>query len=161
MEKKIAIITGLIVCFGLGFFIASIYYSGKPESVNWGRAYVVSEIIGTEVKNPHEEDFGKIKDFVVDTNGRVPFAILAYGEKSVALPFGALKYDREGKHLSLDITRERLDGAPAFDKSALANWKWVEDTYNYFGHVPYWTEERLAEEMSPIENIPSGFPNPE
>ena len=160
MEKKIAVVIGLIVCFGLGFFVANIYYSGKPESVSWGRAYVMSEIIGTDVKNLQGEDFGRIEDFVVDTNGRIPFAVLAYGEKSVALPFGALQYDQEGKHLSLDITRERLDGAPVFDKSTLANRKWVEETYKYFGQVPYWTEERLAEGVSPAEDIPSGFPNP-
>jgi sporulation protein YlmC with PRC-barrel domain len=136
--NKIAVVIGLIICFGLGFLASSVYYSKKFER-SFGREYVMSEVIGTEVKNPQGEDYGKISDLVVDTNGRVPFAILVYGEKSVAIPFGLLKYNREGKHLVLNFEREKLDSAPSFDKNQLANRTWVEDNYKHFGQAPYWT----------------------
>jgi hypothetical protein len=67
---------------------------------------------------------------------------MSYSEKSVAVPFGMLTYSTEGKHLVLDLAREKLDSAPAFDKSVLASGKSVEDTYKYYGQAPYWTEER-------------------
>jgi hypothetical protein len=139
--NKIAMIIGLVVCFGLGFLAASGFYSSKEEQVSWGRAYVTSEVVGTEVKNRQGDDYGKISDLVIDTNGRVPFAVLAYGEKSVAVPFGSLTYNREGKHLVLNFEKERLDSAPSFDKSQLANRTWVEENYKHFGEAPYWTEE--------------------
>jgi hypothetical protein len=140
MKKEYTLfITGLIVCFGFGFLVASIYYSGKGET-SWGRAYTVSEMIGTGVMNSQGEEFGKVNDFVIDTNGRVPFAVLSYSEKLVAIPFGTLTYSTEGKHLVLDLAREKLDSAPAFNKSVLAERKWAEDTYKHYGQAPFWTE---------------------
>jgi hypothetical protein len=160
--NKTWMIIGLIVCFGLGFLAASFYYSGKSEPVTWGRAYLGSEIVGTHVKNTQGDEYGRISDFVIDTNGRVPFAVLSYGEMSVAIPFGALTYSRKGKYLVLDLTRERLDSAPAFDKSQLANRTWVEDNYKHFGQVPYWTEAALIEEGSKtMEDFPSNAPGTE
>ena len=137
---RFATIAGVIVAFGFGFFAAGYYYSEKPATTEWGRAYMVSEVTGMDVKNPMGEEFGRIDDYVIDTNGRIPFSILSFGEKSVAVPFGALKYDQEGKHLVLDFSRDRLDSAPAFDKSALHDRAWAEETYRFFGQAPYWTE---------------------
>jgi hypothetical protein len=150
-------IIGLFVCFGLGFLVAGIYYPGEGER-SWARAYTVSETIGTGVMNPQGEEFGKVNDFVIDTNGRVPFAVLSYGEKLVAIPFETLTYSTEGKHLVLDLSRERLDSAPAFDKSVLADRKWVEDAYRHFGQIPYWTVAG-SEEMQdfPMEAPGSGY----
>ncbi len=160
--NKTAMIIGLIVCFGLGFLAASAYYSGKEEQVSWGRAYVTSEVLGTEVKNPQGDDYGRISDLVIDTNGRVPFVILAYGEKSVAIPFGALSYNREGKYLVFNFEKEKLDSAPAFDKSQLANRTWVEENYKRFGQAPYWSEEEVIEESSEtMQEFPTEAPRAE
>jgi hypothetical protein len=150
-------IIGLVVCFGLGFLVASIYYSGKGET-NWERAYTVSEMIGMGVMNPQGEEFGRVNDFVIDTNGRVPFTVLSYGEKLVAIPFETLTYSTEGKQLVLDLAREKLDSAPAFDKSVLADRKWAEDTYKRFGQAPYWNEAG-SEQMQdlPMEAPSSGY----
>jgi hypothetical protein len=99
---------------------------------------------------------------VVDTNGHVPFAILAYGEKSVAIPFGSLKYNQEGKYLVLNFDKEKLDSAPAFDKNQLADRKWVEDNYKHFGQAPYWTEgEHMKESPEGMQDFPSGALSPE
>ena len=143
--NKTAIIIWLVIFFGLGFLASSVYYSKKSEE-SFGREYIMSEFIGTEVKNPQGEDYGKISDLVVDTNGRVPFVILAYGEKSVAIPFGLLKYNQEGKYLVLNFDKEKMDSAPSFDKRQLADRKWVEENYKHFGQAPYWTEEEHMKE---------------
>ncbi len=140
MKKSYAygsIIAGLVVCFMLGFLTARNFYLGKGET-RWGTAYAVSEMVGTDATNAQGEAFGKVTDFVIDTNGRVPLAVLSYGEKVVAIPFEALTYSTEKKHLVLDLSREKLDSAPAFDKSVLADRKWVEDDYKHFGQAPYW-----------------------
>ncbi|RPJ04931.1 MAG: PRC-barrel domain containing protein [Deltaproteobacteria bacterium] len=150
MDTKIAAIMGLVIAFAVGVLAGGIYYSGKSEAT-WGRAYTVSEVVGVEVKGPQGEEFGKISDYVIDTNGRIPFAIVAYAEKSVAIPFGTLTYNSEGKHLVLSLSKERLDSAPAFDKSALANRTWVEDTYKYFGQAPYWSDAGMTQEKTEAE----------
>jgi len=154
MKKGWAVLS-LIICFGLGFFAGSLYYFGKLKSVNWGRAYEMSDIIGASVKNLLGEEYGKVSDIVVDTNGRVHFAVLSYGEKSVAIPFEALMFDPAQNYVVLDLSSRMLDSAPAFDKSQLANRTWVEDYYRRFGQVPYWTE---AESGKKTEGFPSNAP---
>jgi hypothetical protein len=150
MDAKVPVIIGLVVAFGIGILVGGFYQSGKaPE---WGRAYTVSEAVGIEVRSPQGEDFGKITDYVIDTNGRIPFAVLMHGEKPIAVPFGALTYNTEGKDLVLNLSKEKLDSAPVFDKSALANRTWVEETYHYFGQAPYWTDhEAMNEQRSTAE----------
>jgi hypothetical protein len=104
----------------------------------------VSEIVGMQVKSPDGEEWAKVSDFVVDTSGHVAFTLLSYGEKLVAVPFGTLSYDKEGKYLVLNTTRDRLESAPAYEKGVVADHKKAEDIYRHFGHQPYWYEEREA-----------------
>ena len=158
MKKEYTLfIIGLIVCFGLGFLAASLYYSGKGGTT-WGRAYAVSDIMGSMVKSPQGEEFGKVDDFVIDTNGRVAFGVITYGDKEVAVPFSGLKYDPEAKHLVLDTTKEKLDSAQAFDKAMIENREAVEGIYKHFGQSPYWTEV-ASEQMQdiPMEAPGSGY----
>ena len=45
----------------------------------WNRPYEVTEIVGTQVRDPQGEEVGKIDDLVFDTEGRISFAIVGYG----------------------------------------------------------------------------------
>jgi hypothetical protein len=132
-------IIGLIICFGLGLLAASLYYSEKGRTT-WGRAYAVSDVMGSVVKSPLREEFGKVEDFVIDTNDRVAFGVISYGDKNIAIPFSGFKYDHEGKGLVLNTRKERLDSAEAFDKSMLENRESVEEIYRHFGLSHYWTQ---------------------
>jgi len=148
-KEKAMMIAGLVVAFGVGLAAGGLIFSGKQET-EWGRAYVVSEVVGTYVKSPQGEEYGKIEDVVIDTNGRVPLTVVGSGGKSVAVPFGAMKYDKEGKYLVLDLGRERYDSLPSFSKESLAQREWVEETYKLFGQAPYWSEEEVAEDIEPM-----------
>jgi hypothetical protein len=162
--NKFAWVVGAVIFFCLGFLGATIYHYERPATGGWGEAYIMSEMVGTVVKNPQGDEFGRITDYVFDSKGRVPFAVLSYGEKSVAIPFATMVYNEEGKYFSFSLPKERLDTAPAFDERALANRTWVEDIYRHFGQAPYWTEEGLKELWSPSEekrNVPSESQSPE
>jgi hypothetical protein len=105
------------------------------------------------------EYLGRVRDFVIDTNGRVTFVVLAHGgffgigEKRVAVPFSALSYDIEKGYLVLDISRDKFESTPAFEKANLKDGKWAEDIYQYFGQHPYWSEwgEEMGTTIEPIE----------
>lgn len=159
MMNKMAMIIGAIIIFCLGFLGATIYHYEKPAMEGWGSPFIMSETVGTYVKNFQGDEFGRISDFVLDSKGHVPFVVLSYGEKSVVVPFGTMAYNEEGKYFSFFLPRERLDTAPVFDKGTLANRTWIEDAYKHFGQTPYWTEEGLRELWNPSEEIkdaPSG-----
>jgi len=105
----------------------------------------VNHLIGREVKSPGGETLGSIRDFVYDQNGHVLFAVLSHEDKSVAIPYSALSISSATKpeEIVLNADREKLDGAPAFDREkAMTDRKWAADVYRYFGQQPYWTEEK-------------------
>ncbi len=109
--------------------------------------YEVSKLLWSDVENPQGEYLGRVTDFVVDSNGRIEFAILLQGyleigdSRYVAVPFEALSHGSSSHDFVLDTTRERLASAPSFnEKKDLTNRKFAEEMYRYFGLEPSWTE---------------------
>jgi len=142
--EKWPVIIGLIFVFALGIGVGAVYFGGGQS--NWDRAYALSDIKGSQVKNMQGEDLGTLDDFVIDTDGRVGFAILSHADKLVAVPFDAITYDQSEKRLSLNMSKERIESAPAFDKTTdLSRPAWTDEIYRYYGVQPYWGEERLGE----------------
>jgi sporulation protein YlmC with PRC-barrel domain len=104
------------------------------------------QIVGTSIRNPEGEKLGVIRELVADSQGHVPFAIVAHGgywgigAKLVAVPFRVLSFDQKASHFVFNSTKEKLESAPAFKDSDLGNREWAEEVYRFFGQYPYWTE---------------------
>jgi sporulation protein YlmC with PRC-barrel domain len=129
-----------------------------------------SKLIGADVENPQGEDLGDIKDLVFDSQGRVMYAVLAFGgflgmgEKYFAVPWAALKPeigqkpgDRERYVLNMD--KERLQNAPGFDKNNwpnMADRSWAEQIHAFYSVPPYW-EQREARVVAPTAGT-AGMP---
>jgi sporulation protein YlmC with PRC-barrel domain len=165
--KKVLILLPVIGMLSIGFgFIASDLYAGGMRSQGSGGPLEISELTGTLVRNPQGEYLGRTRDFVLDQEGRIAFAIIAHGgflgmgEKRVAVPFHTLTYGQKEKYFILDISKERLAAAPAFDRYALSR-TWAEDAYRFFGLQPYWTEgawELPAMKEPEMRDSPEEFP---
>jgi sporulation protein YlmC with PRC-barrel domain len=151
--RKIMTFVMLISLFSLGWMVGS-SYAMDPMTQGSSRPYEASKLVGTHVKNPQGEYLGRIEDFIIDKD-RIAFGILSHsgflgmGGKFVAVPFGALSFERTGGYFILDISRERLESAPQFDRTRFASSAWAEDVYKFFGLQPYWTEGEYGEEISP------------
>jgi sporulation protein YlmC with PRC-barrel domain len=85
-------------------------------------------IIGDEVCNMQDEKLGKIQDIMLDiAAGKIRYAVLAsggflgMGDRLFAIPWKALKQDKENKRFMLDVDVERLKKAPGFDKDQWPN----------------------------------------
>ena len=147
--EKWPVILGLFLVFILGIGVGAVYFGSGLMTSDWDRAYALSDIKGSQVKNMQGEDLGTLDDFVIDTDGRVGFAILSHADKFVAIPFDAITYDQSEKRLSLNMSKERIDSAPAFDKSTdLSRSAWTDEIFRYYGVQPYWGEERLGQRQS-------------
>lgn len=107
-----------------------------------------STLNGDQVVNAQGEDLGHIEDLMIDLNsGRISYAVLSFGgflgmgDKLFAVPWESLQVDTENKRMIFNVTKERLENAPGFDKN---NWpdfadrQWGESVYNYYGVEPYW-----------------------
>jgi sporulation protein YlmC with PRC-barrel domain len=103
-------------------------------------------LIGNGVCNERAELLGNIKEIMLDMrSGRVSYAVLSFGgfmgmgEKLFAVPWEALRLDTENKRFVLDVTMERLESAPGFDKHHwpdMADVTWEKGIHAYYGTQP-------------------------
>jgi hypothetical protein len=112
--------------------------------INYVRAN--KDIIGTKVVNPQDEDLGKIEDLIVDSSGRVSYAVLAFGgflgmgDKDFAIPFNAFTFDTANSRAVLNVDKKLLKNAPGFDRN---NWpnlsdpSFGQDISSYYGYSVY------------------------
>lgn len=85
-----------------------------------------STLNGNSVKNEQGEDLGQIEDMMIDVaSGRIEYAVLSFGgflgigDKYFAVPYNQLSVDQSNKCMVLNVPKDRLNGAPGFDKD---NW---------------------------------------
>jgi sporulation protein YlmC with PRC-barrel domain len=110
-------------------------------------------LVGNEVYNRDSDDLGEIKEIMLDMRtGRVSYAVLSFGgflgmgEKLFAVPWEALKLDTVNKRFVLDVSKDRLDSAPGFDKTHwpdMADANWEKDVHAYYGTKPYRDQQRV------------------
>ncbi len=99
-----------------------------------------------KVKNGKGEALGEIEDLMIDSRGRILFAILTHKEKSVVIPLPALSTDRTGNFLILEVDEEKLASAPLCPEDSVSETQ-GEEIYRYFGQQSPWEEGK--EEFSP------------
>ncbi len=111
------------------------------------------DLMDYSVRNPRGEDLGTIKDVMIDINeGCIAYAalsfggVMGFGDKLFAIPWEALQYNPSDDTFTLDVTKERLENAPGFDKNhwpTTAERGWLSGMYSHYGYTPYW--ERRVE----------------
>ena len=147
MKGKIFIIM-MISIFSLGF-VAANARAKEPISKSF-TTYEISKLQWSDVVNLQGVSLGRVSDFVVDSSGRIEFAILLEGyleigdSYHVAVPFDALSLGPQADYFVLNATRERLASAPRFNEKDLSNRAFAENDYRYFGLQPYWTKGQHA-----------------
>ncbi|WP_048049651.1 PRC-barrel domain-containing protein, partial [Methanosarcina mazei] len=109
-----------------------------------------STIKGNKVVNTAGEDLGKIEELMIDLDeGRIGYAVLSFGgflglgDKLFSIPWNSLSLRVHEHSFVLDVPKETLEKAEGFDKD---NWpvttrESLSQTYNYYGHEPYWQRE--------------------
>jgi sporulation protein YlmC with PRC-barrel domain len=113
----------------------------------FNNVHKTSSLIGKNIKNVNDEAMGEVDNVMLNLPaGRVPFLILepspalSLGNNLYALPPNAFTMNKDGKSLTSDISKEKLAGAPHFDKN---NWAqtsdpaWAAQVYQYYGKQAY------------------------
>lgn len=105
-------------------------------------------LTGETVNSPNGEALGKIEAIMLDVrSGRIAYAVLSFGgflgmgEKLFAIPWSALTLDTHAKSFMLDVSKEKLERAPGFDKDhwpSMADPRWATELHGYYDVVPYW-----------------------
>lgn len=94
-----------------------------PEAADRNRFQRASEVLGMDVIDKTGDEVGEIEDFVVNlSNGSIRYAVLEFDrawnpvDKLVALPMASLHAKAGSKDAVINMTREQLANAPAFDR---------------------------------------------
>lgn len=103
---------------------------------------------GDPVVNAQGEHIGEIEEIMIDVRGgRVAYAVisvggfLGIGDQYLAIPWRALTLDTDNDQFILDVDRERLKNAPAFDKEhwpPMSDRHWADQIHTYYRIRPYW-----------------------
>jgi sporulation protein YlmC with PRC-barrel domain len=121
----------------------------SEKSVTMYGVVPASKIIGEEVVNRQGEHVGKIDELVIDAaKNRVAYVVLSFGgfmgrgDKQFAMPWEAFEFSVTENKLILNVDKEKLKAAPAFEKGDkwpdFSNRIWGESIYNYYNYVPPW-----------------------
>lgn len=123
---------------------------------------LASNLIGSAVYGSASEDaemIGDINDIVITPEGNVASIIvgvggfLGIGEKDVAVEYKTIEWvDRDGERwLVANMTREQLEAAPAYDRTALYNEaRSTDEEMNATGQMD--AEDRTAEKIAEGES---------
>ncbi len=116
--------------------------------------FQASGIVGRGVQNHEGQYLGVIRDLMIDPHdGGVALAILSHGgvlgisTKFVAAPFSAFTFNPAKGVYVLDMSREKLDAAPGFDRGQwpkYADRAWETEVYRYYGETPVWGDSDMA-----------------
>lgn len=102
-----------------------------------------STLNGTAVENRNGDRIGNVKDLMIATRtGEVSYAVLAVdtgflnlGSKYFAIPLQAMEFDNEHERVVMDISKDRLENSPGFDKD---NWpsgpqtEFIDSVYDFY-----------------------------
>jgi hypothetical protein len=94
------------------------FYAAAPA--DW---MLLSTLLNRDVHNPAGERLGTVSEVLLGPDGRLAAVIvgvgrdLGFGEKTIAIPFGASRMQRkdDGWRLVIDATKESLQSAPAYE----------------------------------------------
>lgn len=105
------------------------------------------KVEGTKVYNPSGEKLGSIDSLMIDKRkGNVAYALMSFGgflgmgEQYHPLPWDQLTYNESEDGYVVDLSKERLEGAPTIgqnETNRLSNPDYGREIYTYYGS-PYW-----------------------
>jgi sporulation protein YlmC with PRC-barrel domain len=113
-----------------------------PERLTDADLKRASELTGDSVTNRKGETLGKISDLIIDTDtGNVAYIIVSgtgegLANKRFAIPAAAMHTTADEDKVILDLDKERLARAPAFegnDWPEMASEDWVSEVHEYYG----------------------------
>jgi sporulation protein YlmC with PRC-barrel domain/osmotically-inducible protein OsmY len=97
-----------------------------------GSTIRTSNLIGQHVVDNQGKHCGAVRDALIDLNsGRLAFLIINNRGKDIAVPGDAVR--AEGNEFVINVPRERLASAPAFNYSQINDPSWAQQTYSYYG----------------------------
>jgi sporulation protein YlmC with PRC-barrel domain len=120
------------------------------SEANLTEAIPAEDVRGRKVLDRAGEEIGTVDDLIVDNREvRVRFlrvasgGFLGLGETKFMIPVDAItRIADEAVHI--DLTRERVAGAPRYDPDIAVNRGYWDSVATYYGYPPYWLSQAMG-----------------
>jgi sporulation protein YlmC with PRC-barrel domain len=129
-----------------------------------------SELIGKDVNDRNGKDVGEIDDVVVNMRtGAVPYAVLEFdrswnlNDKLLPVPLRALDFSTGRQDLVMNVDKERLDTAKAFDQRRwpdINDPKYMAEVRQNLATMVPMTREKSAGRSGSRPETPQGYTGP-
>ena len=103
--------------------------TGNVATDETGSLIAASKVNGTKVYNRQGEHLGSIYDVMINKrSGQVAYAVMSFGgflgmgDSYHPLPWSVLTYDTSQGGYVVDLTKDRLQGAPTYRSSDTVRW---------------------------------------
>jgi len=123
-----------------------------------------SKLDNYNVVNTAGEDLGQVQDLMLNmSTGQIAYAIISFGgflglsDKWFAVPWEAMTWSPETKHLVLNVSKDLLRDAPGLDKRRWQeelDTKWLGESSEYFGFPATWYNRPAVSDTSPMYGAP-------
>lgn len=116
-------------------------------TITTGNLIAAEKVNGSNVYNLAGEHLGSIEDIMMDkVSGRAIYAVMSFGgflgmgEKHHPLPWATLKYDLEKDGYVVDLDKQKLEGAPTYDRDSDFDWSrdYSRKVDSYYNVPAYW-----------------------
>jgi hypothetical protein len=106
------------------------------------------KVEGTAVYGADSKKIGKVERIMLDKiSGKTAYAVITFGgfmgigEDYYPIPWATMKYDIELEGYRVNLTADKLKGAPKYSKQQ--SWDWTNRkndqlVYDYYGAAPFW-----------------------
>ena len=158
---------GLGCIIALGALALKALAAELPTHEEFREVQKTFSVVGLEVKNHQDQKLGRVTDLALDLeNGRLVEMIvssggfLGFGQRIVAVPYGALTFDSAGGALRLNMDKEKFRAVPDF---AMSKWaencqsRHVAEIYRYYGQEPYFAADGQGSKSGNTAAEPLGY----
>ena len=158
---------GLGCIIALGAFALQAPAAEPPTHENFRAVEQSISVIRMEVKDSQDQNIGRVDDLAIDLeNGRLVEVIvssggfLGLGERTVAVPPAALRFDPADGVLRINVDKEKFKAAPDF---AMSKWaehsqsRHVAEVYRYYGQKPYFAADGQDSKSGNTATEPLGY----
>ena len=108
-----------------------------PNFQRTANVRTVSAMLGVPVHLRAGGTFARVEDLVIRDQRRLDFALLAFEQRRIAVPFSLTRVDFARRVVSIDVARERLLQAPSFTRDRFpdlsANSAFSQRVNTFFG----------------------------
>jgi sporulation protein YlmC with PRC-barrel domain len=109
-----------------------------------GQSMQVSKLMDKEVQGQNQENLGSVSDLYVSQDGRIEYLLISKDDEMVPIPWNQVQLTDQEDALTINITEQRFEDAPAFSEADLEQNEWQQEVRGFYGQEQQEAQDDLG-----------------